>query len=260
MTADVTSPAPITHGAKTSEVMPFHAGLEYFDCLSRLHTALAPSRYLEIGVWRGESLQRANAASIAVDPHFLIDRDITGTKPACHLFQCGSDEFFATHDPLAILGGPIDLAFLDGMHYFEYLLRDVANTERACHPRSAIVLHDCLPIDALITPRDQSEHLRRDAIVPGWWAGDVWKVPVLLRRFRPDLRMIAFDAPPTGLIVITGLDPANTSLNENYAAMVDAMMHVELADFGTRRLFDLLDPHPTALLDDPDALRAALFA
>lgn len=246
-------------GARPGEVMPFHAGLDYFDCLSRLHTALEPARYLEIGVWRGESLARAHAASIGVDPHFLIDRDITGVKPACHLFQCGSDEFFASHDPLAILGGPIDLAFLDGMHRFEFLLRDMANAERVCHEGSAIVLHDCLPIDALITHRDQSEHLRRDAIVPGWWAGDVWKVPVLLRQFRPDLRMIAFDAPPTGLIVIAGLDPANTSLNTQYRAMVDAMMHVELADFGTRRLFELLEPRSTALLDDPDALRAALF-
>jgi len=246
-------------GARPGEVMPFHAGLDYFDCLSRLHTALEPARYLEIGVWRGESLARAHAASIGVDPHFLIDRDITGVKPACHLFQCGSDEFFASHDPLTILGGPIDLAFLDGMHRFEFLLRDMANAERVYHEGSAIVLHDCLPIDALITHRDQSEHLRRDAIVPGWWAGDVWKVPVLLRQFRPDLRMIAFDAPPTGLIVIAGLDPANTSLNTQYRAMVDAMMHVELADFGTRRLFELLEPRSTALLDDPDALRAALF-
>ena len=246
-------------GARPGEVMPFHAGLDYFDCLSRLHTALEPARYLEIGVWRGESLARAHAASIGVDPHFLIDRDITGAKPACHLFQCGSDEFFANHDPLAILGGPIDLAFLDGMHRFEFLLRDMANAERVCRPGGAIVLHDCLPIDALITHRDQSEHLRRDAVVPGWWAGDVWKVPVLLRQFRPDLRMLAFDAPPTGLIVITGLDPANTSLNAQYPAMVDAMMHVELADFGTRRLFELLEPRSTALLDDPDALRAALF-
>ncbi|SIR16370.1 MULTISPECIES: class I SAM-dependent methyltransferase [Acidiphilium] len=241
------------------EVMPFHAGIDYFDCLSRLQDVLAPARYLEIGVWRGESLERSRAASIAIDPHFLIDRNIMEGKPSCHLFQTGSDAFFATEDPVTTLGGPIDLAFLDGMHHFEFLLRDFANTERVCHPGSAIVLHDCLPIDPRIAHRDQSEDLRVDAVVPGWWAGDVWKVPVLLKRFRPDLTMIAFDAPPTGLIVITGLDPANRSLNEHYQTMVDAMMAVDLASYGTARLFDLLAPHPTRLLDDPAALRATLF-
>lgn len=242
------------------EIMPYHAGLEYFDCLSRLHAALEPQRYLEIGVWQGESLALAHAASIAVDPHFLLDRNVMAGKPACHLFHCGSDRFFADHDPIGILGGPIDLAFLDGKHNFEFLLRDFANTERVCHSTSVIVLHDCLPIDPRITNRDQSEHLRLDAVVPGWWAGDVWKVPVLLKRFRPDLRMVAFDAPPTGLIAIGGLDPGNTSLNERYPAMVDSMMEVELADFGTRRLFDTLAPRSTGLLDDPAGLRAALFS
>lgn len=242
------------------EVMPFHAGMEYFDCLSRLHAVLEPARYLEIGVWRGESFALSRAASIGVDPHFLLDRNIMEGKPACHLFQTGSDEFFATEDAIERLGGPIDLAFLDGMHNFEFLLRDFANTERVCHQGSAIVLHDCLPIDPRITHREQNEHHRIDAVVPGWWAGDVWKVPVLLKRFRPDLTMVAFDAPPTGLIVITGLDPANRSLNERYGAMIDAMMTVDLASYGTRRLFDLLAPHPTSLFDDPAALRATLFA
>ncbi|MGC9270608.1 class I SAM-dependent methyltransferase [Acidiphilium sp.] len=241
------------------EVMPYHAGMEYFDCLSRLHTALAPQRYLEVGVWRGESLALAHAASIAIDPHFRLDRNVMAGKSACHLFQCESDAFFAAQDPVALLGGPIDVAFLDGMHRFEFLLRDFANAERVCHPGGAIVLHDCLPIDPRITNRDQSEDLRRDAVVPGWWAGDVWKVPVLLKQFRPDLRMVAFDAPPTGLIVITNLDAANCTLNLAYDAMVDAMMTVDLADYGTRRLFDLLAPHSTALFDHPQALRAALF-
>lgn len=240
--------------------MPFHAGADYFDCLSKLHAALEPARYLEIGVWKGESLARARAASIAVDPNFpQPEFDLLAGKPECHLFQCESDRFFATRDPIAILGGPIDLAFLDGMHRFEFLLRDFANTERVCHPRSVIVLHDCLPIDPRITNRDAAEHLRAEAVEPGWWAGDVWKLPVLLQRFRPDLTMVAFDAPPTGLILIARLDPASRSLNQRYAAMVESMMAVDLADFGTRRLFELLAPRSTALLDDPAALRAALF-
>lgn len=250
----------MSEAAPRVEVMPFHAGAEYVDCLSKLHAALEPARYLEIGVWKGKSLARARAASIAVDPNFQQPEfDVLSGKPECHFFQCESDGFFARHDPVAILGGPVDLAFLDGMHRFEFLLRDFANTERVCHPRSVIVLHDCLPVDPRITNRDQAEQFRAEAVVPGWWAGDVWKLPVLLKRHRPDLTMIAFDAPPTGLILIARLDPASRSLNERYAAMVESMMTADLADFGTARLFDELAPRSTALLDDPAALRAALF-
>lgn len=242
------------------EIMPFHRGAGYIECLARLHRILAPRRYLEIGVWQGESLELATAETIAVDPDFKLDRDVLAGKPACHLFSCTSDDFFARRDPLAILDGPVDFAFLDGMHRFEFLLRDFINAERVCHPGSVIALHDCLPIDPRITNRDQNADLRRDAVVPGWWAGDVWKVPVLLRRLRPDLRLLAFDAPPTGLVLVTGLDPVSQSLDDNYAEMTRSMMETDLADFGTARLFEQLAPRPTALIDDPAALRAALFA
>lgn len=240
------------------EVMPFHQGTDYLDCLSLLHQGLAPARYLEIGVWQGESLARARCASIAVDPAFQLAFDVLADKPECHFFRSTSDDFFAAHNPRRILGGAIDLAFLDGLHQFDALLRDFANAERACDPTSVIVLHDCLPIDPLIANRAQDEHLRADAVVPGWWAGDVWKTFVILKQTRPDLRIIALDSPPTGLVLISNLDPANRLLDERRDALVAEMMPVDLAEYGPRRLFDLAHIHPSALVSDPAALRAAL--
>lgn len=241
------------------EVMPFHQGAEYLDCLARLHEILAPRRYLEIGVWHGDSLARATCVSLAVDPDFDLQVDVLSNKPACHFYRETSDAFFATTDPVAILGGAVDLAFLDGLHRFETLLRDFANAERICHRQSVIALHDCLPVDPRVTNRSDDPALRAEAVVPGWWAGDVWKVPVLLRRYRPDLRLLTLDAPPTGLVLITGLDPANRVINEHYATMVEELMETDLAEFGTSRLFDLSAARPTRLLDDANALREALF-
>ena len=56
-----------------------------------------------------------------------------------------SDEFFAKFDPRDALGSKIDLAFLDGQHLFEYVLRDFMNTEAVCEENSFILLHDCSP-------------------------------------------------------------------------------------------------------------------
>ncbi len=242
----------------TREVMPFHQGSDYLDCLSSLHQALTPSRYLEIGVWQGESLARAKCRSIAVDPAFQLSFDALEGKPECHFFQTTSDAFFAEHNPRAIFGGPVDLAFLDGLHEFDALLRDFANAERFCARDSVIVLHDCLPVDPLIANRAQDEHLRAEAVVPGWWAGDVWKTFVILKQARPELRIIALDAPPTGLVLISNLDPASDALIQQHDTLIAGMMPVDLADYGTRRLFELAEIRPTTLLDNAAALRAAL--
>ncbi len=62
--------------------------------------------------------------------------------------------FFARHDLGGLLGKPISMAFLDGMHHFEYLLRDFINTEKHCSSNSVILLHDCLPTDRHVARRE----------------------------------------------------------------------------------------------------------
>lgn len=53
-----------------------------------------------------------------------------------HLCRHTSDEFFARSDLHELLGGtPVDLAFIDGMHLFEFALRDFVNLERLCPSR-----------------------------------------------------------------------------------------------------------------------------
>ena len=47
------------------------------------------------------------------------------------------------------LGGKtLDLAFIDGMHHFEFALRDFINVEKYCSADSIILIHDVYPIDA----------------------------------------------------------------------------------------------------------------
>jgi hypothetical protein len=230
-------------------------GEPYGDILERMHRILKPRTYFEIGCLRGNSLRLAGGKVIGVDPDLSgIDpvsggKHIFAGKEACHLYQMTSDAFFVRHDPRQILGEPIDMAFLDGMHLWEFLLRDFMNTEKHCRRNSIIVMHDCLPVDVYIAEREDN-HARRLKLSskPQWWAGDVWKTVVALRKFRPDLVMLVLDAPPTGLVLITNLNPASRVLDEDYFRICTELASVDLLSYGLERHFAECDIHNTRQL------------
>ena len=48
----------------------------------------------------------------------------------------------------------------------------------------------------------------------------MWKAAAIIQRYRTDLRIYAFNTPPTGLIAITNLDPTSTLLDDHYFGLV----------------------------------------
>ena len=178
--------------------------------LAELHELLEPRTYLEIGVQHGWSLNLAHAAEVAigVDPHPLIQA--TGNQI---IYQMTSDEVFAGAGAPVL--PPIDLAFIDGMHLYEYALRDFMNVLRYVHKDSVIVFDDVLPRNQLEAARVQC---------PGDWTGDVWKIHRTIPVYRPDLKFRLVDTQPTGLLVVTGFDKNTntiaTSLNRVYDSLV----------------------------------------
>ncbi len=183
------------------------AGVPYLEFLKKLHEKRNVQRYLEIGTHSGKSLSLARKAALAIDPDFLFDKKRWSKKRGLHLFEMTSDDFFAAHDPVAILGQPIDLAFIDGMHWAEFVLRDFYNVERHCSPDALIVLHDAVPVNFEMTERERRPEARRDEAFSSYWTGDVWRVVPLLRRERPDLCIQVLDCPPTGLVLVSNLNP-----------------------------------------------------
>ncbi|HEX4111546.1 MAG TPA: class I SAM-dependent methyltransferase [Stellaceae bacterium] len=210
-------------------------GEYYLNVLARLHAYLKPSTYFEIGTSAGGTLKLANCKSLAIDPAFQINTNAIGAKPSCMLFQCTSDRFFRDHSPSAIFGSAVDLAFLDGLHLFEQLLRDFLNTERHCASDSVVALHDCVPADRWMAERVYTEECKKESQRPGWWTGDVWKCLPALKKYRPDLRILVVDAAPTGLVLITNLDPKSSVLGENYWKIVDEFFDLDIAQYGIRK-------------------------
>ncbi|WP_159086898.1 glycosyltransferase family protein [Loktanella sp. Alg231-35] len=199
--------------ADTGFTFPRAKGLQYLAFLEEMHLALEPEWYLEIGTQTGASLAKSRARSVSVDPQFVLRHDVWSGVPELHLFQQTSDEFFAAGH-LQRLGGTFGLAFLDGMHLYEFLLRDLINAERHMTPGGHIVLHDCLPWSENMALRDRTEVKGRA------WTGDVWKVVPILKTFRPDLKVEIFDAAPTGLVVVSNLDPQSKVLADRYDEIV----------------------------------------
>ena len=191
-------------------------GRPYIPFMSFLMRSFGAESYFEIGTRQGVSLSGATCKSVAVDPAFAIKADAIGQKEICMFFQMPSDHFFQKHNLTSLLGGPFSAAFLDGFHVFEYLLRDFMHTEKHGRRNSVIFLHDCLPRVALMAERRP----RRDGEFKYGWTGDVWKVVPILKKYRPDLRIYALDCPPSGLIMITNLDPSNTTLEDKYYDIV----------------------------------------
>jgi hypothetical protein len=214
-----------------------HGGVGYVEFLSEMARRLDARSYLEIGTSHGVSLAGITCDSVSIDPAYRIDRNAIGAKKRAFFFQMTSDAFFAAHDLAAFLPGGPDLAFLDGLHRFEFVLRDFINTERHCHPRSIILLHDCLPTNERMAERT----LRIDETEPvetrTSWTGDVWRMLPILKKHRPDLRILMLDCPPTGLVACSRLDPGSDALARSYHAILDEFAGLALSAFGLARLW-----------------------
>lgn len=238
--------------------VPDLTGEDYSALLARLHDVLKPRTYFEIGTLYGDTLRLARCASVAVDPQFHIANNIAEGKPMVCLYQMRSDDFFRDYNPTAIFGRQIDFAFLDGLHLFEFLLRDFLNTEKYCRRNSVIAVHDCIPTDVYMaerTPHVGNELPQHE----GWWTGDIWKVVLILKKYRPDLFIYSLDAVPTGLILLTNLDPRSEVLEREYFHIVAEFEPLHLRDYGLTKYIAQLGIMSTRSLRTPEQIAARLW-
>jgi hypothetical protein len=239
------------------------------EFLRRLHELVRPRNYLEIGVSTGRSLALSRVPSIGVDPEFKVT---VGQRLDVHLVKQTSDDFFARADPILHLrsgrnpirnlrrgrsafghyrgGTTLDLAFIDGMHLFEYALRDFMNVERFADWSSVIVFDDMLPRSVDEAARDRHT---------GDWTGDVFKVIPVLRQYRPDLLILPVDTAPTGVLVVLGADPTNEALKTHYDKIIETWITPDPQDIPVEILERQSAVAPESLLGAgfwPDLVRA----
>ena len=118
--------------------------------------------YLEIGCDKNQIFSQITLSKkIGVDPY--SGGNVRKT----------SDDFFKENEE------KFDLIFIDGLHVYEQVKKDIINSINFLNKEGVILVHDCLPdtIGKQAVPRYKMQ-----------WNGDVWKAIVDLRQ-RDDLEI-----------------------------------------------------------------------
>ena len=127
-----------------------------WDLIKYLIDKYEYSHYLEIGCDQNQLFSKVQIQNkIGVDP-------VSGGN-----VRKTSDDFFKNNDK------KFDIVFIDGLHTYEQVKKDILNSVNCLNNNGVILVHDCMP-----------DSLSKQA-VPRYrmlWNGDVWKAIVDLRQ------------------------------------------------------------------------------
>jgi hypothetical protein len=129
-----------------------------FDLINRLIATHQYENYLEIGCSTDACFQ-----NIAANNKLGVDPFSGGTH------RMSSDEFFAENEQ------KFDIIFVDGLHQYAQVKRDLLHSIEVLSDNGVILVHDCLPL----TYRAQLPFP-----AGGAWNGDVWKAFVEMRTLE----------------------------------------------------------------------------
>jgi hypothetical protein len=175
--------------------------------------------YLEIGVAGGYVFFRVKAKrKVAVDPCFRLSPKLRVRylfrSLNARYFEMSSDTFFAE----VKLPFQFDVVFIDGLHAYQQVIRDVEHSLSCLNDRGIIILHDCNPTSAAAAHPAGSYEEACALNLPGFtgeWCGDVWKAVCHLRSRREDLQVFVLDCDYGLGIVTRGKPQSILQMSEN---------------------------------------------
>lgn len=180
--------------------------------VERALSANGGSRYLEVGIKNGATLQAVDAETVVgVDPFHWAN--VSMCRPGMTIYPQASDRYFRRlpNDER------FDVVFVDGLHVFRQAYRDVLNAAAALRPGGAILIDDVVPSSAA-----EADPVRRTKA----WTGDVYKVIIAVDRHHPELvvRIVA-DAGGhrIGLVWLREGTTIGTAASPSRLAEIDAL-------------------------------------
>ncbi len=165
----------------------FEKNVYRWDIINEIISKKKFTSYLEIGCDDNKCFDKINIdIKIGVDP-------ISGGN-----LRITSDDFFRNNKK------KFDLIFIDGLHTYEQVKKDIVNSLNSLSINGYILLHDCLPsrISHQAVPRYK-----------GHWNGEVWKVIV---EFRTKKEINIFTC-----LIDTGIAVVKKETNEDLLFLKD---------------------------------------
>ncbi len=161
--------------------------------LGLLTSKRSDAAYLEIGC----------ASNVVFDSIPLANK--VGVDPAAGgTLRMTSDDFFRINTSF------FDVIFIDGLHTYEQVRKDIINALRILKPNGWIAIHDVLPRDWI------EQHV--PCVSGGVWTGNVWKVAFeLVKTAGIDFKIITIDHG-VGVFRVTG---ENVTLHDMTAELHD---------------------------------------
>ena len=162
--------------------------------LQRLRGIGKSSRYLEIGVFKGDVFLHLDglARKVAVDPKFRFERAAL-EGDGVHVFhEVPSDQYFAQ---LATAQDRFDLVYLDGLHTFEQTLRDFCAVITMMDDDAICLIDDTVPLNWAQAHPDQHVCIQMRPYCGDQskkWMGDVFKVVYAIHDFFPQFSYATF--------------------------------------------------------------------
>lgn len=218
--------------------------MQRMELLNLIAEEVGAETYLEIGVRFGACLSRVRVSHrVGVDPQPMLHQAEPEDRPGLEgveLHICTSDAFFGAPRPC------FDLIFVDGMHRYEFAMRDLLNALNHVRPGGFVVMHDMCPANAVAASR-----IRRTTT----WNGDVWKVSLDVHRHHPEIGFFVVNSDH-GLGVFWKRDPSAVlpvGWRSEYERLGFGVFETAATDFQPR-----VEPRPEALRERIRAVRSDL--
>ena len=184
--------------------------------------------YLEIGIAEGRNFVKVKAKNkIGVDPKIIppkVRRKIKINRligKNIKYFQMKSNDFFKNEAEKLFKKNKSDVAFIDGLHEYHQVLRDVENCLKYLTDKGVIVLHDCNPHSEIVAMPEKvrnkvkkkreeaKDKIKKERLTEtNVWTGDVWKAVVSIRSFKKEVKVFTLKSN-RGLGIITRGNPEN---------------------------------------------------
>jgi len=190
--------------------------IKRYDIINYLIDKYNLVNYLEIGVFQGENIRKVKALhKDGVDP------GVEGYVVPEVNYPVTSDAFFELikgHDDIKY-----DIIFIDGLHEYKQVNKDIRNSLRHIKEGGFILLHDCNPVSF------EAQLPDRQTIA---WNGDTWKAFVEYHLHMPGFEFCCVDTD-------FGVGVIKTSKNNKYT-MQSEILNWEYFNKNRKQLLNLI--------------------